>query len=160
MASSEHGALPRKDRPRVLLDTNALFLPFTRHFPLEREVTRLVEGAVIEVPQSVRGELDRLVLRGRGYARAARSYAERFPVTPTDLRGDAALETLARDLGAIILTADRELRRRLHAKGMKILFPRGEKHLAFAQGPHPRKERPGRRVPPHPRRSRADRDDD
>ncbi|MDE1820333.1 MAG: hypothetical protein KGJ23_06615 [Euryarchaeota archaeon] len=125
--------------PRVLLDTNALFLPFTRGFPLEREIFRLMEGARIEVPQSVLGELDRLVGRGRAQARAARAYAERFPVVLTDLKGDAALETLARDLGAVIVTADRELRRRLYAKGMKVLFPRGEKHLAFAQGPRPKR---------------------
>lgn len=141
MQGDETGRDRARLPPLVLLDTNALFLPFTRRFPLEREIYRLLEGARIEVPQSVRGELDRLVERARPNARAARAYAERFRVVPTDLKGDAALETLARDLGAIIVTADGELRRRLYAKGMKVLFPRGEKHLAFVQGPRPRGDR-------------------
>lgn len=143
--SSEPGPVPAssgaRERPWVLLDTNALFLPFTRRFPLEREVGRLMEGARVGVPQSVLGELDRLVQRARPHARAARTYADRFPLVPTDLKGDAALETLARDLGACIVTADAELRRRLYAKGMKVLFPRGEKHLEFVQGPRPSRSR-------------------
>ena len=144
-------------RPRVFVDTNALFLPFTRRFPLEREVYRLLEWARIEVPQSVLGELDRLVARGRPNARVARAYADRFPVVPTDLKGDAALETLARDHGGVILTADGELRRRLVAKGMKVLFPRGEKHLGWVQGPRPTTGSHARRHPRtiHPARRRA-----
>jgi uncharacterized protein len=130
--------------PRVFLDTNALFLPFTRRFPLEGEIFRHLEGARIEVPQSVLGELDRLVEREKPHARAARVFAGRFPVVPTDLKGDAALETLARDLGGVVVTGDRELRRRLCAKGMKVLFPRGQMHLGWAQGPR-------RRKLPHPR---------
>ena len=153
--AGDYGRQRTRTPPRVLLDTNALFLPFTRHFPLEQEIHRILEGARIEVPQSVRGELDRLVERSRPNARAARAYAERFPVVPTDLKGDAAIETLARDLGAIIVTADGELRRRLYAKGMKVLFPRGEKHLAFVQGPRPR--RPGSFGAPASRRVRDSR---
>lgn len=144
MNTSDPAATTPRSPPRVFLDTNALFLPFTRRFPLEGEVYRHLEGARIEVPQSVLGELDRLVEREKPHARAARIYAERFPVVPTDLKGDAALETLARDLGGIILTSDRELRRRLVAKGMRVLFPRGEKHLGWARGPRPRPPRPPR----------------
>lgn len=151
-------AAPIRRLPRVFLDTNALFLPFTRHFPLEPEIHRMLEGAQIEVPQSVLGELDRLVARARPHARVARAYANKFPVVPTDLKGDAALETLARDHGGVIVTADGELRRRLVAKGMKVLFPRGEKHLGWVQGPRPttgsHQRRHGRPPPVRERRVR------
>ncbi len=121
---------PPAGRPWVLLDTNALFLPFTRRFPLEAEVQRLMEGARIGVPQSVHGELRRLEARGGAHARAARLFADRFPSLPTDLHGDDALESLARELGAWVVTSDRALRTRLEAQGLGVLFPRGDHHLA------------------------------
>ncbi len=121
---------PPSGRPWVLLDTNALFLPFTRRFPLEAEIRRLMEGARIGVPQSVHGELKRLEVRGGPHARAARLLADRFPSLPTDLHGDDALESLARELGAWVVTSDRALRARLEAQGLGVLFPRGDRHLA------------------------------
>ena len=120
---------PPPGRPQVLLDANALMLPFNHRFPLEREIFRVMEGAQIRVPSSVVGELERLADFGVFPARAAREFAKRFPVVPTDLRGDAALETLARDLDAWIVTGDRELRRRLEARNLKVLFPRGMTRL-------------------------------
>ncbi len=130
---------PVSGRPWVLLDTNTLYLPLTRRFPLEAEIHRLMEGARIGVPESVHGELKRLEARGNPHARAARLLAERFPMLPTDLHGDEALESLARELGAWVVTSDRLLRRRLEAQGVGVLFPRGDHHLTS-----------GPRAPPFP----------
>lgn len=114
---------------RILLDANALLLPFTRRFPLEREIHRLVEGARVEVPSSVLGEIHRLAEKGLFPARAAESFARRFPIVKTDLRGDAALEALAQSLGAWVVTGDRQLRSRLEGLGIVVLYPRGTTHL-------------------------------
>jgi len=122
--------VPTSGRPWVLLDTNALYLPFTRRFPLEMEIHRLMEGARIGVPDSVHGELQRLEARGDPNARAARLLAARYPRIPTDLHGDGALESLALELGAWVVTSDRQLRSRLEAQGVGVLFPRGDRHLA------------------------------
>ncbi|EQD45315.1 hypothetical protein B1B_13102, partial [mine drainage metagenome] len=103
------------------------------------EIHRLMEGARIGVPESVHGELKRLEARGNPHARAARLLAERFPMLPTDLHGDEALESLARELGAWVVTSDRLLRRRLEAQGVGVLFPRGDHHLTS-----------GPRAPPFP----------
>jgi rRNA-processing protein FCF1 len=121
-------------RPRVLVDANLLLLVFTHRFPLEREIYRQFENGRIEVPSSVLGELERLADFGVFAARAAREFARRFPVRVTDLRGDAALETLARDLPAWVATADQELRRRLESQGRGVLYPRGVSRLECSRG--------------------------
>ncbi len=134
-AEAERGGRPR--RPWVLLDANALLLPFTAQFRLEVEIHRHVDGAQIAVPASVLGELERLAGRGRRLARAARSFADRFDVIPTTLQGDAAILAIARTHGAWVVTGDRALRIRLIRAGVRVLFPRGRSHLdaALAEGP-------------------------
>lgn len=120
----------QRARPLVLLDTNALLLPFTRHFPLVEEVFRLIEGADIRVPDSVLRELGKLRSSNLMEARAALQFAKRFTIIPTDLDGDAAMETLAKEMGAWVVTADRELRERLESQGLGVLFPRGQRKLS------------------------------
>ncbi len=121
--------MPRNVRPVVLLDANALLLPFTAHFRLEEEVYHQVDGAEICVPSSVLGELERVGARGTARARAAREYARRFREVPTDRSGDDALVALGRELSAWVVTGDRELRRRLLRAGVPVLYPRGRSHL-------------------------------
>jgi rRNA-processing protein FCF1 len=130
-------ALPR-ERPVVLVDANALLLPFTSHFRLEEEIYGQVDGARIVVPSSVLGELERVASRGNVNARAAREFARRFDVVPTDVQGDDALVAMGRQLRAWVLTGDRALRSRLLEAGVPVLFPRGKSHLDRAVSPrHP-----------------------
>jgi rRNA-processing protein FCF1 len=63
-------------------------------------------------------------------ARAALQFAKRFTVVLTDLDGDAAMETLAKEMGAWTVTADKELRERLESMGLGVLFPRGQRKLS------------------------------
>lgn len=114
----------------VLLDTNSLLWPFTGSLRLEEEVHRWIEGADIVVPSSVLRELETLSARGVAGAKGALRLARRFRIILTDLEGDAALETLAGDLRAWVVTGDRELRTRLEARGTGVLFPKGERRLA------------------------------
>ncbi len=123
-------------RPVVLVDANALLLPFTSHFRLEEETYAQVDGARIQVPSSVLGELERIAERGNPNARAAREFARRFEVVPTASMGDDALVELGRRLSAWVLTGDRALRARLLAAGVPVLFPRGKSHLDRAVAPH------------------------
>jgi rRNA-processing protein FCF1 len=152
---------PRSGRPVVLVDANALLLPFTSHFRLEEEIYGQVDGARVLVPSSVLGELERVASRGNANARAAREFARRFDVAPTDNRGDDALVDLGRRLQAWVLTGDRALRIRLLEAGIPVLFPRGKSHLDRAVSPRqptpvPRrkKRRVGNRYDPPPSRKR------
>jgi rRNA-processing protein FCF1 len=138
-----------RGRPVVLVDANALLLPFTAHFRLEEEVNGQVEGARILVPSSVLGELERVASRGNPNARAAREFARRFEVAVTDFQGDDALVNLGRRLRAWVLTGDRALRSRLLEAGVPVLFPRGKSHLDRALGPRTSVPSPRKR----PRRS-------
>jgi rRNA-processing protein FCF1 len=126
-------------RPVVLVDANALLLPFTSHFRLEEEIYQQVDGARIRVPSSVLGELERVANRGIPNARAAREFARRFDIVPTEMQGDDALVDLGRRLKAWVLTGDRALRTRLLDAGVPVLFPRGKSHLDRAvSSPRPR----------------------
>jgi uncharacterized protein len=126
-----------RGRPVVLVDANALLLPFTSHFRLEEEIYQQVDGARVVVPSSVLGELERVGSRGNTNARAAREFARRFEVVPTDRQGDDALVELGRRLHGWVLTGDRALRQRLLAAGVPVLFPRGKSHLDRAVAPRP-----------------------
>jgi rRNA-processing protein FCF1 len=133
-------------RPIVLVDANALLLPFTSHFRLEEEIYGQVDGARILVPTSVLGELDRVAERGNPFARAAREYASRFETVPTDTQGDDALVDLGRRLRAWVLTGDRALRTRLLEAGVPVLFPRGKSHLDRAVAPREQRASPRRKA--------------
>ncbi|MCI4350832.1 MAG: DNA-binding protein [Thermoplasmata archaeon] len=126
--SSSVGREAPGPRTRVLLDANALFLPFVAGTDLEGEIRRLIEQAEIRVPSSVLRELRRLVARGEAHAREALELAGRFAVTPNQGVGDAALVALAR-AGDAVVTADRELQGRLRARGVEVLTPRDRVHL-------------------------------
>lgn len=132
-----------RSRPIVLVDANALLLPFTAHFRLEEEIYGQVDGAQVLVPSSVLGELERVASRGNANARAAREFARRFGVAPTEIQGDDALVELGRRHHAWVLTGDRALRTRLLQAGVPVLFPRGKSHLDRAVSP--RKPTPARR---------------
>jgi rRNA-processing protein FCF1 len=131
----------------VLLDTNALFLPFRDRFPLLEEVERLTAPARVAVPSSVIAELDRLVARRTMNASLARTLADRFPILPATGRGDLGLLRLAVRHRATVVTGDRDLRRRLVAAGIAVLSPRGSVRLARSE--------PGPALPPRTRARRA-----
>ncbi len=125
----------------MLLDTNALFLVVQAHFPLEAEVDRHRPGAVLLVPSSVVGELDRLVDASTPGAAAARAVAERFDRVGTVARGDAGVMDAAERSGAWVVTADRALQARLRRRGITVLRPRDRSRLDLVPGRPPTEPR-------------------
>lgn len=112
----------------VLLDANALLMPFQFSLDLEGELRRLLGTPRILVPSSVLEELDRLAATKR-VARAARLLAERFEVVDVPGRGDDALVEAARARGAVVVTNDRRLRRRLREAGLPVIYLRERSRL-------------------------------
>ncbi len=125
---------PGAAAPPVLLDTNALLLPFREGFPLERELARVAPGRAVRVPDSARIELERLVARGVPGSPAALAWALRCGRIAAPGRGDRAVEAAARRLGAWVVTADRALARRLRARGLTVLRPSGHGRLRLEPG--------------------------
>jgi len=113
----------------VLLDANALFLPVRTGFPLDAEVERECSGAILAVPASVIGELDRLVERGAVGATGARALADRYPIVRAAGRGDDAVLATAQRRHAWVVTADRLLQHRLVRSGITVLVPRDRHRL-------------------------------
>jgi rRNA-processing protein FCF1 len=118
----------------VLLDTNALFLPFRSKLPLPQEVERWRPGASIRVPSSVLGELDRLAARGVPRSSLARALAATFRPIEAPGRGDAAVVRVAVRTRAWVVTADRTLARRLVDAGVSVLVPRDRDRLELRRG--------------------------
>jgi uncharacterized protein len=128
---------PADRRPVVLLDTNAILLPFTRRFPLEAEIERLVGPAQIQLPAFVIAELEALVARRVRGARAALDWSTKFPQRKTHGRGDDALVRTARPFRDWVVTSDHELQQRLRNRGVSTMIPRDRHRLEPVRGDNP-----------------------
>ncbi len=117
------GGVPRT---LVVLDTNALILPFELGLDLLSEIERELGRCRVVVPEAVLAEL-RSMAADVPDARAALRYAQRFESVPTEGRGDEAVLELAVRERAVVVTADRALLERLRAAGLRALRPR-ERH--------------------------------
>ncbi|MCI4373081.1 MAG: hypothetical protein L3K02_05505 [Thermoplasmata archaeon] len=134
-----------------MLDTNILFLVVRAGFPLEEEVDRLLPGARLMLPESVASELDGLARSLTPGAMAAQALAGRYERVPTQARGDDGVIEAALACRASVVTADRELRRRLAVRGITALVPRDRHRLEIAPGRPPtssRARRSERSMPP------------
>ncbi len=112
-----------EDLPLVLLDTNALLMPFKLGMDLEGEIERALGRCRIAVPEAVMVELRSMPITMRE-ARAALQLAGRFETLPTAGTGDDAILELARREGAVVVTGDRDLIERLRGAGLRVLRPR------------------------------------
>lgn len=120
----------------VLMDANALMIPFQFHVNVEAEVERVVEGDYeIKVPSSVIEELEDLTdeLSGQDQwaAKMALKLAGNFTEIDTDAQGDPGILELAETEEAVVVTNDRLLRARLRAKNIPVLFLRSKAYLAL-----------------------------
>ena len=112
----------------VVLDTNALMMPFQFNIDLENEIKRLLGAVNIYVPEACMNELDHIPDRN---AAPAREFATRFKIVPSEARGDDAVLSLASNLRAVVVTNDIALRKRAKGIGLKVVFLRGKDHLAL-----------------------------
>lgn len=113
----------------MILDTNALLLPFRTGLDVVAEVERLAGPVELVVPRPVLAELDRLAARGVAHAAAARALADRFRTVSGTGRGDSAVVAAAVAHDAPVVTADRGLARRLGLAGRVVYVPRDRARL-------------------------------
>lgn len=114
---------------KVLLDTNALLMPFQFRINLDGELNRILGDCKILVLTSVLKELMELAERGEQHAKAALSLSRKFRVLESSGPVDEALLNMAKDIGAVVVTNDIQLRRRLKSNGIRVLFLREKTHL-------------------------------
>ena len=115
---------------RVVLDANALLLPFQFPVDLDAELARLLGSCEVLVPTSVVRELERVAARDRR-AKAALDLARRYGRFETDAAGDEAVIAAAEALGAHVVTNDRALLAALEARGIPRIRLRGKVRLAL-----------------------------
>ncbi|MCU0859442.1 MAG: twitching motility protein PilT [Thermoplasmata archaeon] len=118
----------------VVLDANALLMPFQFKINIDLELQRLFGCPDVVVPSSVLGELANAVDKN---AKVAMSLAKKYRVVETDLRGDDAVLELADRLGAAVVTNDRELISRVRERGLRVVRLRSSRHLELSGGPLP-----------------------
>lgn len=117
----------------VVLDANALILPFERRVRLDPELERLLGDYEPIVPEAVLKELATLAATGKGAtarnAKAALTLATRYKFVDSSGRGDAGVLQVARALDAVLLTNDKELRALARSEGLRTIYLRGKGHL-------------------------------
>jgi len=114
----------------VLLDANALLLPFQFSLNLEAELRRLLGDHEIYVPSPVVQEL-RGVAKSDRKAKAALQLATRFKILDVPGAADDVILDTAVRLKAAVVTNDAALLRRLKAFGIPRIFLRSRSHLVL-----------------------------
>ncbi|KAA0000775.1 MAG: hypothetical protein FE047_00790 [Thermoplasmata archaeon] len=117
----------------VVLDTNALMMPYQFGINLEKELTRLLGMCRIIVPVTVVEEMERLAEKGGKVGRAAQlglSIIKKrgFRLMETENRGDDGVIETALKMEAAIVTNDKELKKKAKELQLPIIYLReGEK---------------------------------
>lgn len=114
----------------VVLDTNALLMPFEVGINIDLEVRNLLGDVRFVVPGPLVGELKHLDNR---YAKAALALARSREIVPSDAHGDDSVLEVAQREGGYILTNDKELRRRARKLGIPLIYLRSGTHLVLEQ---------------------------
>ncbi|HYS99658.1 MAG TPA: twitching motility protein PilT [Thermoplasmata archaeon] len=112
----------------VLLDANALLMPFQFQVHLDAELRRVVGDADVAVPTPVLAELSILAKTDRD-ARSARRLADKYRAIEGHGSADDALLDLATAERAIVVTNDQPLLERLRTAGIPRVFLRSRNHL-------------------------------
>ncbi len=108
---------------KVVLDANALIMPFDSSINLDDELERVIGNPDIYVPSSVIDELRRLNRKD------ALKLAERYPEIDVEGTKDTGVLEAAEKLDSVIVTNDRGLLERARKKGIPVAFLRGVSHL-------------------------------
>ena len=106
---------------RVVLDANALMMPFEYGINLDSELERLVGEADIYVPSCVIGEIEKLSKR-RWEAKAALKLLKKYKICETNCMGDEGVVDCGERMRAIVVTNDEGLQQKLRKKGIRIIY--------------------------------------
>jgi len=132
------GESVRKGPLRVVLDSNALFVPLQFRFDVFGELERLLKRRFeLVLLSAVKRELEVLAVKGsvkvRRDAGFALGLAGRLRVGEVDVGGsgltDDVIVEAARELGAVVFTNDKVLRRRLRDISVPVIYVRQKSRL-------------------------------
>jgi len=102
---------------------------------LEDELTRLLGGFHVIVPSPIIEELRFLSEHGKGkkrlIAKPALELIKRYEIVDSDGTGDDSVLFLAQKLNGIVVTNDRNLRKRVKEASLQTIYLRGKNRLAL-----------------------------
>jgi rRNA-processing protein FCF1 len=110
----------------VVLDTNALLMPFEIRINLDLALRNLLGDVRCVVPGPLIGELKHLDHR---FSKAALELARKYEIVQTTLSGDDAVIETAVATGGYILTNDKDLRIRARTQKIPLIYLRSGTHL-------------------------------
>jgi uncharacterized protein len=111
---------------KVVLDTNALLMPFEFKINVDLELQGLLGTYEAYVPGPAIGELKRSKNK---YASVALKLAGKYKRYQTEIQGDEGIIAAAKDLQAIVVTNDALMRSKLRKEGIRCIFLRSRSHL-------------------------------
>ena len=122
---------------KVILDSNFLMIPFKFNIDVFQEIEYLLQKKVdFIVPSAVKNELTRISARGgegASEASLALQLASRCRVVEVTLEGgevvDDAILKASQKLGAIVATADIELKKRLRDINVPVVYLRDKSKI-------------------------------
>ena len=117
----------------VILDSSAILSLFEFSIDLEDELTRLLGSYHILLTSPIFEELKFLSKNGKGKkrqnAKASLELIKRYEIMDAEGIGDDSLIYLAQKLNGIVVTNDRELRKRIKNVFLKTIYLRGKNKL-------------------------------
>ena len=118
----------------VILDSSAIMMCFEFSIDLERELTRLLGSYHVIVPSSIIRELEFLSKKGAGNkkikAKASLKLVDKYETVSVDEKNaDDSLINLAKKMNGVVVTNDKELRKRLRGASVSVVFLRAKKKL-------------------------------
>ena len=117
----------------VVVDANALMMPFQFSLNIDLELQRLLGSFEMVVPSSVIVELRRVAVEQKAsQAKGALKLSAKYRTHKVGGTGDDAVLAAAVELGAILLTNDAGLRRRAREAGLRTICLRSRSHLELA----------------------------
>ena len=111
---------------KVVLDTNALLMPFEFKINVDLELQGLLGDYEAYVPGPAIGELKRSKSK---FANVALKLAGKYKRYETAIQGDEGIIAAAIDLNAYVVTNDALMRAKLRRAGIKCIFLRSRSHL-------------------------------
>ena len=127
----------REDRngKTVILDSSAVMMLFEFSIDLEDELTRLLGKFRIIVPSPIVEELKLLSEKGKGkkklIAKPSLELIKKYEIVNAEGNGDDAVLMLAKKLNGIVITNDRELRKRVKESSLQTIYLRGKSRLVL-----------------------------
>lgn len=125
-------ALWNSETVQVILDTNALLMPFEVGINIDIALRDLLGDVEVIVPGPLIGELKHL---NNKYTKAAIALARKYKIIHTKHSGDSSVIELACDTGGYVLTNDMELNKKLRRISVPTIMLKSGTHLVMSERP-------------------------